>query len=196
MTDLILASASPRRRELLTQIGVDFVTRPVDLPEILQPGEAPDAFVRRLALEKARAGYAAGDGRCPALGSDTAVVVDEYILGKPVDEAEAVAMLLSLSGRRHRVLTGVALVEASRIESRVVTTVVEFARLSEAQCRRYWASGEPRDKAGAYGIQGLGAVFVTRIEGSYSAVVGLPLAETAELLEGFGVPIWNRINNE
>ncbi|GGO82822.1 Maf-like protein [Marinobacterium nitratireducens] len=196
MTDLILASASPRRRELLAQIGVDFETLPLDIPEVVAPGEAAEDFVRRLALEKARAGFDASAGDCPALGSDTAVVVDGRILGKPANEAEAVAMLLSLSGRWHRVLTGVALVDGGRSDSRVVATEVEFARLSEAQCRRYWASGEPRDKAGAYGIQGLGAVFVTRIEGSYSAVVGLPLAETADLLEGFGVPIWNRIHND
>ncbi|NVK41480.1 MAG: septum formation inhibitor Maf [Oceanospirillaceae bacterium] len=193
MTDLILASASPRRRELLSQIGVSFETLPVDIPEVPQPGEAPEVFVRRLALEKARAGFAQSDASCPVLGSDTAVVVDGRILGKPTDEADAVAMLLSLGNRTHQVLTGVALVDAGRSESCVVTTEVEFTPLSEAQCRRYWASGEPRDKAGAYGIQGLGAVFVSRIAGSYSAVVGLPLAETAQLLERFGVPLWNRI---
>lgn len=192
MTDLILASASPRRSELLAQIGVRFETRPVDIPEIVQPGESAEAFVRRLALEKARAGVAVTEGRCPALGSDTAVVIDGRILGKPVNEDDAVAMLLALSGRRHQVLTGVALADGERSATKVVTTEVEFAILDEGQCRRYWATGEPRDKAGAYGIQGFGAVFVNRIEGSYSSVVGLPLAETARLLSRFGIPVWQQ----
>ncbi|UTW14013.1 Maf family protein [Marinobacterium rhizophilum] len=190
MTTLILASASPRRRELLTQIGVAFEVCAPGLSEQHRAGETPQCYVRRLALEKARAGFEQGGACCPALGSDTAVICDDEILGKPRDEADAVRMLMLLSGRRHQVLTGVALVDAERSETRVVTTEVEFRVLSEAQCRRYWASGEPRDKAGAYAIQGLGAVFVTAISGSYSSVVGLPLAETAQLLAQFGVPLW------
>lgn len=195
MIDLILASASPRRRELLTQIGVRFDSRPVDLPEVALEGETPEQFVRRLALDKARAGFERSGAELPALGADTAVVLADHILGKPADEADALRMLMLLSGRRHQVLTGIALVDHRRSESRVVTTDVEFRLLTEAECRRYWASGEPRDKAGAYGIQGLGAVFVSRIEGSYSAVVGLPLAETAELLAQFEVPIWQNLNS-
>ncbi|MCP8687889.1 Maf family protein [Marinobacterium sedimentorum] len=190
MTSLILASASPRRSELLTQIGVAFEVCAPHLPEQLLPGEAPQSYVRRLALEKAQAGFEQGGARCPALGSDTAVVCGDEILGKPGDEEDAVRMLLLLSGRRHQVMTGVALVDEHRAEARVVTTEVEFRVLDEAQCRRYWASGEPLDKAGAYAIQGLGAVFVTAINGSYSSVVGLPLAETAQLLTQFGVPLW------
>jgi septum formation protein len=190
MTTLILASASPRRRELLTQIGVAFEAFAPELAEEHLAGEAPQSYVRRLALEKARAGFEQGGASRPALGSDTAVICDDEILGKPRDEADAVRMLMLLSGRRHQVLTGVAVVDTERTEARVVTTEVEFRVLDEAQCRRYWASGEPRDKAGAYAIQGLGAVFVTAISGSYSAVVGLPLAETAQLLTQFNVPLW------
>ncbi|WP_020683093.1 Maf family protein [Marinobacterium rhizophilum] len=190
MTTLILASASPRRRELLTQIGVAFEACAPDLPEQRLPGEAAQSYVRRLALEKARAGFEQGAARYPALGSDTAVIYGDEILGKPRDEDDAIRMLMLLSGRRHQVMTGVAVVDAQRAEARVVTTEVEFRVLDEALCRRYWASGEPVDKAGAYAIQGLGAVFVTSISGSYSSVVGLPLAETAQLLTQFGVPLW------
>lgn len=190
MADLILASASPRRRELLQQIGVRILTCPVDLEERLLPGEAPQAFVERLAREKAEAGFRQAGGRLPALGSDTAVVLGERVMGKPRDERDAVEMLMSLSGRTHQVMTGVAVADGRRTLARVVSTEVRFNTLSEAQCRRYWATGEPCDKAGGYGIQGLGAVFVAAINGSYSAVVGLPLAETAALLAEFEVPIW------
>jgi septum formation protein len=190
MKPLILASASPRRCALLTQIGVSFECCAQDLPEHRLPGEAAQTYVRRLALEKARAGFVGGGSVRPALGADTAVVCDDDILGKPRDEDDAVRMLMLLSGRRHQVMTGVALVDAQRAESRVVTTEVEFRPLTDAMCRRYWASGEPGDKAGAYAIQGLGAVFVLTMTGSYSSVVGLPLAETAHLLEQFAVPLW------
>ena len=190
MKSLILASASSRRCELLTQIGVSFECCAQDLPEHRLPGEAAQTYVRRLALEKARAGFVGGGSLRPALGADTAVVCGDDILGKPADEDDAVRMLMLLSGRRHQVMTGVALVDAQRAESRVVTTEVEFRPLTDAMCRRYWASGEPRDKAGAYAIQGLGAVFVLTMTGSYSSVVGLPLAETAHLLEQFAVPLW------
>lgn len=186
---LILASASPRRAELLAQIGVPFTACPVDICEDPLCDEAPTDYVARLASEKAEAAYA----RCPGsvvLGSDTTVVLDNRILGKPVDEADALSMLQALSGRVHQVMTGIAVTDFTGTRVQVVTTAVHFKPLTPERCRAYWQSGEPRDKAGAYGIQGLGAVFVDYIEGSYSAVVGLPLSETAELLEAHGVAIW------
>jgi len=188
---LWLASRSPRRRELLAQIGVAVECLAVELDESVRPGESPEEYVARLALAKARAGYAQVP-RGPVLGSDTTVVCDGRILGKPADEADCVAMLMQLSGRTHQVLTAVALVEGEREALRTVTTEVLFRPLSEAECRRYWRTGEPQDKAGGYGIQGLAAVFVERIVGSYSSVVGLPLQETAALLAEFGIPIWHR----
>ncbi len=191
MADFYLASASPRRAELLAQIGVRFATCPTDIDERVLAAEAPAAYVERLARAKAAVALARlPQGAC-VLGSDTAVVLDGQILGKPADFTEAQATLRALSGRAHEVLTAVALADATRCEVRVVATRVWFTALSDAQIARYWASGEPCDKAGAYGIQGLGAVFVSRIEGSYSAVVGLPLCETAQLLEAFGVASWN-----
>lgn len=188
-SDLVLASASPRRSELLRQIGVHFVVQPVDICEEPVEGEAPTDYVARLAKEKAEAGYAMSAGK-PVLGSDTAVVLGARILGKPQSEQDAIDMLMALSGRSHQVMTGVAIADCHGTRVRVVITVVHFKELTSELCRNYWASGEPQDKAGAYGIQGLGAVFVDRIEGSYSSVVGLPLAETAEMLERSGVPIW------
>ena len=187
--DLVLASASPRRRELLGQIGVRFESRAVPVDESVRPGESPEDYVRRLALAKAEAAQSA-DCPVPVLGADTAVVTAGRILGKPSGEEDAVAMLMALSGRVHRVVTGVALVSAARSAWRISATSVTFTSLTEALCRRYWATGEPADKAGGYGIQGLGGVFVERIEGSYSAVVGLPLAETRELLDLFDIPYW------
>lgn len=189
MAELILASASPRRRELLAQIGVKFRCCPVDIDETPLPAEAAEAYVRRLALEKARAGLAV-EPQAVVLGSDTSVVIDGQILGKPRDEEDAVRMLLELSGRRHQVMTAVAVVSAARQAVETVITEVEFDHLDEARCRAYWQTGEPCDKAGAYGIQGLGAVLVRRIDGSYSAVVGLPLMQTAALLRQFDIPVW------
>ncbi len=188
--ELVLASASPRRFELLQQIGVICRVRPVDIPEIAQPGEAPQAFVERLAREKACAGLAVAAGDAVVLGADTVVVCDGKILGKPANREEGLAMLQQLSGSKHRVMTAVTLTSREQILTQVVTTEVQFQILSQAQCERYWDTGEPCDKAGAYGIQGLGAVFVASINGSYSAVVGLPLAETAAMLERFGIPVW------
>lgn len=190
MTDLVLASASPRRKELLAQIGVRAVAVPVDLDERVLDGETALSFVERLAIEKAEAGFALAGNGLPALGSDTAVVLDGRIMGKPVDEADSLAMLQSLSGSTHQVMTGVAVTDGARTRVKVVVTDVAFNTISPAQARAYWRSGEPCDKAGSYGIQGLGAVFVRRIEGSYSAVVGLPLSETAALLSEFNVPVW------
>ncbi|GLX13318.1 Maf-like protein [Pseudomonas straminea] len=192
MTTLYLASASPRRRELLAQIGVPFTTHVVPIDETAQPGEAPAAYVERLARAKAQAALATLADRRDAvvLGSDTAVVLDGRILGKPVDREDALVTLGALSGREHQVLTAVALVSDSRAEARVVTSTVCFKPLDRKQIEAYWATGEPRDKAGSYGIQGLAAVFVSQMQGSYSAVVGLPLCETAELLAQFAIPCW------
>lgn len=192
MAELFLASASPRRRELLAQIAVPCVTQIASIDETPLPAEPAAVYVERLALEKARAGLRALGERADAvvLGADTAVVLDGRILGKPADFAESREMLLSLSGRSHQVMTAVALVGAGRESSRVVTSEVSFRTLGEAEIEAYWASGEPCDKAGSYGIQGLAAVFVNHMQGSYSAVVGLPLCETAEMLGQFGIACW------
>ncbi len=192
MATLYLASASPRRSELLTQIGVTFTTRIVPIDETPQPGEAPAAYVERLARAKAAAVLDSLPEREGAvvLGSDTAVVLDGRILGKPLDRHDAVATLTALSGREHQVLTAVALISDERSSARVVTSSVRFKALEQTQIEAYWATGEPRDKAGSYGIQGLAAVFVSQMQGSYSAVVGLPLCETAELLAEFAIPCW------
>ncbi|MGE7959713.1 Maf family protein [Pseudomonas sp. NPDC089530] len=198
MKTLYLASGSPRRRELLTQIGVPFTAISADIDETPLPDESPVAYVERLARDKAAAGYAliAGDqpqaGAC-VLGADTAVVLDGRILGKPVDQADAQSMLMALADREHEVLTAIAVLEGQRCESRVVRSLVRFRGIDEAEAARYWASGEPRDKAGGYGIQGLAAVFVAGLNGSYSAVVGLPVCETAELLGHFGIPCWQHL---
>lgn len=187
---ICLASASPRRRELLAAIDVPVEVRPVDIDETPRPGEEAVAYVTRLAEEKARAGAALSP--LPTLGSDTAVVRDGEILGKPRDRAHAAAMLRSLAGRSHEVLTAVAVTGPAGLVSTCVRTVVTMREIGEDEVAAYWATGEPADKAGGYAIQGRGAVFVARIEGSHSAVVGLPLFETAELLARQGVPLWNR----
>ena len=195
MAILYLASGSPRRRELLTQIAVPFLTQIAPIDENALPGESPIAYVERLALSKAQAGLAALSDTADAvvLGADTAVVLNGRILGKPTDRADALATLSDLSGRTHEVLTAVALVSRERQASRVVTSQVTFRALSQAEIEAYWASGEPQDKAGCYGIQGLAAVFVSQLQGSYSAVVGLPLCETAALLAEFAIPCWQSL---
>ncbi|MBZ9783844.1 Maf-like protein [Pseudomonas sp. REP124] len=189
---LYLASGSPRRRELLTQIGVPFTAVSADIDETPLNHESPSAYVERLARGKAAAGrdVVVSDAPFCVLGADTAVVLEGKILGKPVDEADACAMLKILSGREHQVLTAIAVLDGDRCESRVVTSNVLFRQIGSDEAAAYWASGEPRDKAGGYGIQGLGAVFVAALNGSYSAVVGLPLCETAQLLGHFGIPCW------
>jgi len=180
---LILASASPRRAELLRAAGFDFEIVATDIDERLRPDEPPAAFVRRLAAEKSAAGLAqVRPEDVVVLGADTAVVVDGEVLGKPRDDHDAAAMLARLSGRRHEVLTGVSLRTSTAEAGFVEATTVEFSHLSDAEIAWYVASGEGRDKAGAYAIQGLAARFIPRIEGSYSNVVGLPLAATAELV--------------
>lgn len=190
MNPLYLASGSPRRRELLTQIGVPFsvVSAPID--ETPLPDESAPAYVERLARAKAAAGLACLEGPAVVLGADTAVVLDGRILGKPENREDALAMLADLSGREHQVLTAVALSDGQRVHSLCVTSKVRFRAISAEEAQRYWASGEPADKAGGYAIQGLGAVFVTGLSGSYSAVVGLPLSEMAELLGQFGIACW------
>ncbi|NMZ70866.1 septum formation protein [Pseudomonas peli] len=195
MATLYLASGSPRRRELLTQIAVPFLTQIAPIDENALPGESPIAYVERLALSKAQAGLAALTDNADAvvLGADTAVVLDGRILGKPTDRADGLSTLSDLSGRTHEVLTAVALVSRERQASRVVTSQVTFRALSQAEIEAYWVSGEPQDKAGCYGIQGLAAVFVSQLQGSYSAVVGLPLCETAALLAEFAIPCWQSL---
>jgi len=185
---LVLASASPRRAALLSQLGLVFTVNAGDIDETRRPGEAAADMVRRLALTKAEA--AARGETLPVLGADTEVVVDGTVLGKPADRAEGLRMLTQLSGRAHEVLTAVALVHGRRSEVRLSRSVVTFRAISAAEAEAYWASGEPRDKAGGYGIQGIGGIFAERIEGSYSGIVGLPLAETEALLQAFGVDTW------
>ena len=191
MTDLrlVLASGSPRRRDLLNGLGLDFVVRPVDLDESVHPGEEPVGYVRRLAREKARARAEAGE---ILLAADTIVVLDGEILGKPSDPEHACRMLGRMAGRRHQVLTGVAVylpASDGEDEREVVTverTSVEIAPLSPKRIAEYVATGEPLDKAGSYGIQGLGALLVETIEGNYTNVVGLPLPATARLFRDVG----------
>lgn len=191
---LYLASGSPRRRELLMQIGVPFVPLAVAIDESPAPDETPATYVERLARDKAAAGLASliGDRQAVVLGADTTVVLDGRILGKPRDRAEAQAMLQALGGRGHEVMTAVALAAAGRCETRVVRSRVAFRPIAADEAEAYWTTGEPRDKAGGYAIQGLAAVFVSHLEGSYSAVVGLPLCETAQLLAEFGIPCWQQ----
>ena len=192
---LCLASASPRRRELLAQIGVPHIVHPADLDESHLEGESPADYVERLARAKDEAVWrqrsAAGDPTLPVLGADTTVTIDGRVLGKPVDEAALLAMFARLSGREHEVWSAVALVTAAGVASNRSCTRVRFRIVEPDEVRRYWATGEPADKAGGYAIQGYGAVFVEGIAGSYSGVVGLPLAETARLLVAAGLDVWH-----
>ena len=193
---LILASASPRRSELLTQAGFSFQVHPAHIPEDPNPGEDPIAYVVRLAREKAQAVFDLFSGApgldsetwessssLVVLGADTTVTLDNHILGKPEDPADAARMLRLLSGRTHRVITGVALVTAQRTQVASEVTAVKFLALSEAEIAAYIATGEPMDKAGAYAIQGRAARWIPRIQGDYFNVVGLPLALVSTLLE-------------
>ncbi|WP_028775044.1 Maf family protein [Shewanella waksmanii] len=190
---LVLASASPRRRELLQQLSFlnqdfSFTSLAADIDETIQPGEGAAAFVARLAQEKALAGYElTAQESAVVIGSDTIVVLAEEVLGKPKDSEDAKRMLASLSGNQHQVMTAVAVTDGKQTQHVVVTTLVTFSQLSSADIAAYVATKEPMDKAGAYGIQGLGGSFVARIEGSYSAVVGLPLVETRQLLAEFAI---------
>ena len=183
---IILASASPRRRDLLTLIGIPHEVRPADVDETLLPGEAPDEHAERLARAKATL-LASRAPDALVVGSDTIVVVDGAILGKPADEADAARMLRTLAGRRHTVHTAVAVARGGRLESGVERVGVTFRPLTDADIASYIATGEPMDKAGAYGIQGYGATIVERIEGDYFAVMGLALGRLVRLMERLGV---------
>jgi septum formation protein len=192
---IYLASRSPRRGELLRQIGVDFEVLPSDIDESALSGEAPEHYVLRLAREKALACVQIlarrGLPALPVLAADTTVCADGEILGKPENDAHATAMLRKMSGRWHSVHTGVAVALGDRVEVLLCSTQVEMKILSETEIAAYIATGEPRDKAGAYGIQGLAGAFVSRIEGSFTGVMGLPVFETAQILEKFGLTLFN-----
>jgi len=199
---IYLASRSPRRRDLLKQIGVPFellllredLRRGADVDETPLPDESPGVYVLRVARAKVEMAVRQialrGLPQRPVLAADTSVVYDNRIMGKPEDARDADRMLRALSGREHQVLTAVALAQRERVETQISVSKVWFRELSDADIRRYCASGEPLDKAGAYAIQGRAGAFVTRISGSYSGIMGLPLAETAELLQKFNVPVW------
>jgi septum formation protein len=191
---IYLASGSPRRRELLRQIGVPFQVIGADLDETALQGESPPAYVSRLARAKAGAGWerSRDSGGAPVLAADTAVVLDGRILGKPTGMNDAIAMLLQLSGRTHEVLTAVALRTAAGTEVKVSHSMVTFRSIEPGEARAYWETGEPSDKAGAYAIQGYAAVFISDLKGSYSGVMGLPLFETAALLDAARVVCWQR----
>lgn len=188
---IILASASPRRRELLQQIGVQFRVVVSHTEETPAPDETAEDYVRRVALAKARAVWAQlpPDERCPVLGADTEVVLDGAILGKPADRNAGLAMLERLSGRSHEVLSAVAVVYGNSESLCMSRSRVSFRPTTPLERETYWNSGEPMDKAGSYAVQGRAAIFIARLEGSYSGVMGLPLFETAQLLRGIGMDV-------
>jgi septum formation protein len=186
---LYLASASPRRRELLAQLGLTVLSLPQEINESMATGEASESYVERMALEKVQSALRDPEyGQdLPVLAADTIVVCDGMVLGKPANLEDAMGMLGSLAGRQHQVFTAVAVATQQACRQILVGTKVSFRALTRDEMLAYWYSGEPCDKAGAYAIQGLGAMFVSRLEGSYSAVVGLPLFETMQLLAYFGI---------
>jgi septum formation protein len=183
-----LASVSPRRRELLTQIGVAHVVSAADIDEALRPGEPAAEYVVRMACDKARVVRGRGTA-LPVLAADTTVVIDGTVLAKPRDRADGLAMLARLSGRTHQVLTAVALATSAGIDFRLSASAVRMRVVTAAECAAYWDSGEPHDKAGGYAIQGRGALFIEQLSGSYSGVMGLPLYETGELLAAAGLKV-------
>ncbi len=187
---LRLASASPRRRELLAQIGVPHAVEVADVNESAHEGEGAATYVERLARAKAEAVWQRLRD-LPVLGADTTVVLDGVSLGKPRDQAHGLAMLAALAGREHQVLTAVALVTGAGMRCVTSASTVRMRASTPAERSRYWDSGEPRDKAGGYAIQGLGAIFIESLQGSYSGVMGLPLFETAQLLVAARVPCWS-----
>jgi septum formation protein len=189
MSKILLASASPRRQELLKQIQITHRVCPVDIDETPLPGEAPLAYVQRLAAEKSAACVAQYGNALPVLAADTSVVLGDRIMGKPKDQADALTMLRALSGKTHQVYTAVSL-RGQRHDQAVSVTEVTFRELTDAEIMAYWLSGEPQDKAGAYAIQGQGGIFVAAIQGSFSGVVGLPLFETAQLLAQQGILVF------
>jgi septum formation protein len=186
-----LASVSPRRRELLAQIGVPHTVVGADIDESVRSGEAPRDYVLRMARQKALTVRERGES-LPVLAADTTVVLDNIIYGKPRDRDDGLAMLGRLSGRTHEVLTAVALAHLSEVTLRLSVSTVRFRELSLEERAAYWDTGEPRDKAGGYAIQGAAAVFIDSLSGSYSGVMGLPLFETGELLRAVGVPYWEK----
>ncbi len=187
---LVLASASPRRKALLAQLGVAFEVVSADIDETVLENENARDYVGRLALEKCQKVFDGLPSGHVVIGSDTSVVIDQQILGKPENEEDAVSMLMQLSGRWHQVMTAVAIKDAHKTRQIVVTADVEFCTLTEQDCLKYWNTKEPQDKAGSYAIQGIGARFVKQIKGSNSAIVGLPVSEVADLLDEFGVEYW------
>ena len=187
--DIILASQSPRRREILSQLGVRYHVHSADIEEVHQSHESATDYVLRLATEKAQA-VAAGFTELPVLGADTIGVCNGQILEKPTSQAHAKSMLEAMSDCTHQVISGIAMVQGDRIATAVSVTDVLFRPLSQAEITAYWHTGEPQDKSGGYAIQGLGAAFVQSISGSYSNVVGLPIEALVPLLERFKVPIW------
>lgn len=184
---ILLASRSPRRRELLDQIRVPHVTRPADIDETERPGESPEGYVMRLAQDKAASVYGLEPTAPAALAADTTVALDGTIYGKPADRADGARMLRALSGRTHRVLTAVAVAHPNGVDCALSASEVTFAELDEELIGRYWETGEPTDKAGGYAVQGYAAVFIRAIRGSYSGIMGLPLFETAQLLDRAGI---------
>ncbi|MBF6648147.1 nucleoside triphosphate pyrophosphatase [Methylobacter sp. BlB1] len=186
---LILASASPRRKELLDQIKVTYAVNPIDLDETPHINESPLDYVKRVAAEKSAACAAQVGVSVPVLAADTAVVLDDLIMGKPKNQQDAIAMLTQLSGRTHQVYSAISLRGREHWQA-VSITDVTFRPLTEQEMLAYWHSGEPADKAGSYAIQGMGGIFVASIKGSFSGVVGLPLFETAELLAKQGIELF------
>jgi len=187
---IYLASSSPRRKELLQQMGVLFKVVPQYADESHINGESSETYVSRLALEKAKDGlFRQKNQQIPVLGSDTAVILNGKILGKPENKQHAIEMLLSLSDQTHQVISAVALVNQDKQEQILSISEVSFTKLSRTMCEQYWQTGEPADKAGSYGIQGLGALFVRNINGSYSGVMGLPIFETQLLLKKFSIKL-------
>lgn len=188
---IVLASKSPRRRELLTQIGVNFICKTSNIDETPKQGEKAVELVERLAISKARVVYDELVENTCVMGSDTIVTIDQHILGKPVNQQDCMRMLGLLSGKTHQVITAVAIIKDAIVKTAVVESDVTFTELSTEQMIQYWQTGEPKDKAGAYAIQGLAAQYISHLRGSYSAVMGLPLFETAQLLkqQGFDLSI-------
>jgi len=189
MIEIHLASASPRRHEILAALGVRFTAAGVDIDETPYDDESAADMVVRLAIAKAAAARTGLQSSVPVIGADTVVVVDERVLGKPDSQDEGLEMLARLSGREHLVLTGVALDYKGEVKSATSATEVRFREISPDEAAAYWQIGEPQDKAGAYAVQGLGGIFVERISGSYSGVVGLPVFETATLLVNAGLDV-------
>lgn len=191
--DIYLASRSARRQQLLKQLGVRFELKSQDVPELLQSDESAEQFVQRLAYQKAASVVSeleAGSVK-PVLGADTVVTIEGQILGKPASREQGIDMLRRLSGQTHKVLTGVAIISGDHSVC-VNVSEVTFRQLTDAEIDQYWLTGEPMGKAGAYAIQGYAAAFIEKLTGSYSGVMGLPLYETAQLLNKFGVPVWQK----